>query len=295
MSKMPFISVLAFALFGVTNLLAQEPDTSSTATADDDGIVDYVDWAWEGNFRSFLEVNYGYGRPDHKRFTGEFIKLGSYEAKLGWSEIKKYNIDNISSLDERYFFGSVSNQEYNAFDDSTGDTALELTRFGIASRLGFGYNLGPFSLLPYHQIGLVWTQVSFDSGAGVSENEMEILNRYKNAYRFGQTTEGGIKLGLGRALALHGSYELAVIYPRTLFGMWLGSYLIQSFGYAAISLYAEKIVNTSPIFGPLMYFVLKNGLAMVFFNQMRENMNWPFETETPLTYVQYKIGASITF
>jgi hypothetical protein len=64
---------------------------------------------------------------------------------------------------------------------------------------------------------------------------------------------------------------------------------------SAMTLYSEEIVNNSPLVGPLMYFVLKNGLSFLFFRAMSYNMNWPFQSETPLSSVTIRVGASITF
>jgi hypothetical protein len=49
------------------------------------------------------------------------------------------------------------------------------------------------------------------------------------------------------------------------------------------------------VLGPIMYFVLKNGISYVFYTQLQEKMNWPFNSETPLTIETIKIGASISF
>ena len=83
--------------------------------------------------------------------------------------------------------------------------------------------------------------------------------------------------------------------PRHLFGKWLGSVMIQSIGYSAIVAYSDAIVDATPALGPLITFALRNGLAYVFYWQMREEMNWPFVTERPLTLEAVKVSASFTF
>jgi hypothetical protein len=62
-----------------------------------------------------------------------------------------------------------------------------------------------------------------------------------------------------------------------------------------VSVFSEDIIRSSKLLGPVMYFVLKNGLAYVFYTQLQDKMNWPFDSETPLTIEALKIGASITF
>ena len=104
-----------------------------------------------------------------------------------------------------------------------------------------------------------------------------------------------MKLRIGKALAVSGGYEFSVVYPRHLFGKWLGSVMIQSIGYSAIVAYSDAIVDATPALGPLITFALRNGLAYVFYWQMREEMNWPFVTERPLTLEAVKVSASFTF
>ena len=102
-------------------------------------------------------------------------------------------------------------------------------------------------------------------------------------YRFGILMEGGIKFDLLKSLAATASYEFAVIYPRHIFWEWFASYTIMYTGIAAVSIFSEDIVNSSPLLGPLFYFFLKNGISYAFYQGMKEKMNWPFTSETPLT------------
>jgi hypothetical protein len=63
----------------------------------------------------------------------------------------------------------------------------------------------------------------------------------------------------------------------------------------AVSYFAEAIVNSSPFLGPLMYFVLKNGLSLAWYYAMKDQMYWPIESEAPLTMETIRLGASFTF
>jgi hypothetical protein len=75
----------------------------------------------------------------------------------------------------------------------------------------------------------------------------------------------------------------------------LGSYTIIQIGMGMISAFGDDIVQASPTFGPIFYFLLKNGLAYGFYQGVKEKMNWPFNSETPLTIETYRIGLSFTF
>ena len=253
-----------------------------------------MEWAWRGDFRPFLEANYGIGTPKHKAFATDFSEVGAVEVKLGLTEIKQFQ-DHIYSLDDRYLYGGIISKDVHYNYDDVGAEVSKATRFGTGNRMGYGYRAGSFDFLPYAFLSLAWTNIDSGSTAGLSSQEIELLGRYQGPFRFGQVSEAGVKVGLFKTISLIGGYEYAVIFPRHLFGKWLGSFTLQSFGYSAINFYGEMIVSASPILGPLLYFALQNGITYVFYWQMRDSMNWPFKTETPLTFESLKLGVSITF
>ena len=49
------------------------------------------------------------------------------------------------------------------------------------------------------------------------------------------------------------------------------------------------------MFGPIIHFALKTGASYAYYRFSRESMNWPFDTETPLTVESAKLGAAIQF
>jgi hypothetical protein len=254
------------------------------------------DWErWKKDARPFLEGTYGIGSPEQVRFEGDFSQIGLVEGKLGYSKIKQYK-NYVYSLDESFLYGGSLSTDLNFFDDDTlGKVNTETIRFGFANRLGYGYNIGAFNILPYNERSLVWTKVKTTRPDNLVQTDIDILNRYENSFRFGELTEGGVKLNMFRFLSLSGAYELQVVYPRHLFWKWLGSILIRDAGTAAITVFSEDILDRTAFLGPIIYFVLKNGLTYAFYNAMRYNMNWPFETEAPLTFVNYKLGVTLTF
>jgi hypothetical protein len=271
------------------------PAGSDTAQVDEGGSSENpMDWAWRGDFRPFFEANYGLGTPKHKAFANDFSQVGLAEFKIGLGEIKQVK-DYIYSIDDRYLYASYISKDIDYDYEDVGAEVTKATRFGSGNRTGYGYRAGEIDFLPYAFLSLAWTRIDPGSTVGLSAQEIELLERYDGPFRFGQASEAGVKLGLFKTISLTGGYEYAVIFPRHLFAKWLGSFTIQSIGYSAISLYGERIVDSSPVLGPILYFLLQNGVTYAFYWQMRDNMNWPFETETPLTFESLKLGASITF
>ncbi len=291
MVKKTSILVLLFVLGSASLLHAQ---STPPPNSNDDGFYDYVDWAWEGNFKPFLEANVGIVRPMHQKFSLDFSDMGMAEAKIGYSEVEKYK-SFVKSLDDRYLFGGYASQDLGDWDAQPDSVTTKYTRFGFGNRLGYGYKIGPFDLLIYNQNAFVWTNLEFGRPSDLSQDDIDILNRYEGSYRFGQLAEGGLKFRAFKSLSVIGGYELAVVFPRHVFWEWAGSAMLQYSLSGAITTFAEEIVNSSPLLGPLFYFVLKNGLSYAFYVAMKDDMNWPFNSETPLTMETLKLGAAITF
>ena len=289
------MSLLIFIVcFSVTSFAqSQQTDEGTTDTQ----VEEVIDWAWKGKFYPFIEVTAGLAQFQHEKFQGTLPENGLAEIKLGYSQVQQYE-KFIWELDQRFVFGSYMDEDVAGFTNpQPGDFKSTISRFGFGNRLGYGYQLGPIELLPFFQSGLVWTRIRTDSLSynNLSQNDKDILARYENVYRFGMHTEGGIELQLLKSVAFISSYELAVIYPRHIFWPWLGSYIIIQTGLGMVSTFADDIMRSSPLFGPIIYFVLKNGLAYAFYQGVKEKMNWPFNSETPMTMENIKLGISVTF
>jgi hypothetical protein len=283
------IVILCFTM----SLFAQNQDTYNDNS--DTPAEEVIDWAWKGKFYPYIEVTAGLAQLKHFKFEGVLPENGLAEIKLGYSQVQQYE-KIIWELDQRFTFGTYMDEEVANFTNpSTGDFKAKMTRFGFGNRLGYGYHLGPIELLPYFQSGLVWTKINSDTVNRLSQNDKDILARYENVFRFGLTTEGGVQLQLLNSIAFIASYELSAIYPRHVFWPWLGSYIIIQSGLGMVSTFADDIMKSSPLFGPIIYFVLKNGLAYAFYQGVKEKMNWPFESETPMTMENIKVGISVTF
>lgn len=269
-------------------------ESLAQSTYDED---DWFAWVQQGNFRPFLEASYGYAMPSHNGVESEFADVGAAELLLGFSEIEPYGSKYVVSIDERYAFGTYAASDVNPFDEvGTGQLDTKMFRFGIGTRLGYGYRIGPIEVLPYNQNGLLTTDVEWATRpAGLSPADSTVLDRIEGKYRGSMLAEPGFKVRLFKGLSAAAGYELQTVYTRFVFGEWMGSFLTQYAGQAALTYFADEIVNTSPVLGPLLYFVLKNGLSVAFYSLMRDDMFWPFESETPLTMETAKLSVSLTF
>ena len=69
---------------------------------------------------------------------------------------------------------------------------------------------------------------------------------------------------------------------------------IEWIGVGAVEIFTKEVLESSPAAGPIVSFVLKNGLSYAFYTFKKQKMNWPFNTETPLTYETLKLGVTFT-
>ena len=274
--------VMLLTMFSVTSVIAQSEDWD-----------DYINMVWGGKYVPYMEAIASYGSPVHKQVSGTFAEIGSVELKFGYIELKNHK-EYVQALDERYLFGTYSSSE-NAGTANPGDIKSEMWRFGIGNRLGYGYAIGKTSLVPYHQMQLSLSQPDFTYDSTLSQADMDILNRLEGDLRMGITYEGGVKYFLGQTIAINAGVEGAIVFPRYKVIEWFGSYILQAASLGIVSYFSESIVNTSSFFGPIMYFVLKNGVAAAWYFAMKDQMYWPIESETPFAMETFRFGASFNF
>jgi hypothetical protein len=282
--------------FFITTVLILLLICNSSLPAQDDNWENYFNDVWSGDFLPMLEGDIGIVQPKRLEFAPTFKQLGLVELKLGYSEFSKYK-NFVWQLDDRYLFSTYMHRdlEFTNKPMKEGAVQIEATRFGLGNRLGYGYSVGPLALVPYNENSLIFTKLAFAHTMDISQEEINTLYRYTDGYKFGMATGAGVKAKIFKSLAASASYEWAVVYPVVIFPQWFGSFLVMHTGMSLISVFAQDIIRSSPLLGPMIYFALKNGLGYLFYMKMKENMHWPFGSETPITMESLRVGFSLTF
>jgi len=266
-------------------------------------------WNWNWDFDNFndefdqrpmIEANYGLSNPKHKSFTKDISKTGLIEFKIGFSRLESENNDEkinyINQLDDKYFFFSKISTNLLSKKSKVDGFTSDLIRFGFARREGYGYDAGVVSIIPYHSDGFLWSKLNnFDKSVITSPSDLKITKRYLNSFRFSTLTEGGVKFEIAKSVSFDASYEAGVVFPRYLIWKHLGSLALEAAGYGLIDNFVDKIFERSSPAAPIVNFILKNGYSYGFYLMKKENMNWPFNTETPLTYESFKLGITFLF
>lgn len=308
MFKKSFLMLMLTALFLSVQINAQDEDSDTTNYEDDDEEW-FNDWDWDDNWRDwrhgkpFIELNYGFGKPDHDKLSNNFADIGLIELKLGYASFNNYSNETIVEFNERYAFASRLATDLKSESSTNNKYESDLWRFGFGRRSGYGYNFNSVKILPYTQHAAVWSKLEMENPPnGIlddilfgEDSDSQILNRFDGEFRFGTLSEGGIRLEAASFISFNAGYEAAVIFPRHMVWKHLGSFIIETAGLEALDKFVDEVIDSSPYAGPIVNFLLKNGYSYAFYLLKKEKMNWPFNTEAPLTYETFKIGVTFTF
>ncbi|GAB4152312.1 MAG: hypothetical protein Fur0015_15090 [Ignavibacteriales bacterium] len=266
------------------------------------------DWNWDwdsDDFHDFdrrpmIELNYGIGFPKQVDLINKPSKIGNAEVKIGFSKIENYQDDSddnlINELEDNYFFASKLSSAILTKKSTQSDITSDMFRFGFGRRQGYGYNGGSIYIIPYHTESFLWSKLNnVDNSILQTPNDFKIARRYLDNFRFSTLSEGGINFEIAQTISLNASYETAVIFPRYQIWKHLGSFAIEMAGQGMIDHFVNKILDRSPVAVPIVSFILKNGLSYSYYLMKKDNMNWPFKTEAPLTYETFKVGLTFIF
>jgi len=294
-------------LFAATLTLQAQDDKEKGKNKDKDneeeffwdrwGKTKWFNWKIHGN--PFIELNYGLSKTAQNNFDTKFNDIGLAEAKFGYRNLSEGEEDYLLDMSENFLYLSMLKKDFTSATQSTGKWNAEFLRFGFGSTEAVGYKTGAVGIIPYYSSGFGWTSLRKATYEGARTMnvtpEDEWLNWIGDSFRFGRTIEGGVKLEVASTVSLNAGYEAAVVFPRHMFWYWAGSAIIEEAGMGIVSHFTHKIERSSPAAGPIVNFILKNAYSYAFYLLKKDRMNWPFETEAPLTIETFKIGVTFTF
>jgi hypothetical protein len=242
-----------------------------------------------------LSIYYGGTNSSHDGFTQDFARSGYLQLKIGGSTVKtKDMIANIVSY--KYEFLEVATFAPRLTSlPSANEVVIEDWRFGGAIERGLGYgNPSAFSILLYNGNGWNWSRIAVPHQS-LTPGDSNILDLYKDAYRFGMLAEGGVKLRLSSLFMIDGAYERSMVFPRHLFMKWVGSVLLEGAFQWGVDEFVDNVLESSPGAAPIVNFVLKNGVSYAMYELRKKQMYWPFSSDPALLNDTWKIGVSMTF
>ena len=90
-------------------------------------------------------------------------------------------------------------------------------------------------------------------------------------------------------------YERSIVFQRHLFWKWAGSAIIEAAAQGLLDGFISEVFESTPAAGPIVNFLLKNALAYGIYELRQDKMNWPFSSEAPIAYDQFKFGVTFVF
>ncbi len=292
----------------VSSAFAQEDSVKNTENWnwhwDDE---DDWEWKWDGDFdfgfsksHPAISLNYGLAQIDRNNISKDFVKPNLLELKLGYIKDKSAwgKEDLVNHTYRNIFFANESNKLSGKESDGS-EIESEMWRIGFERSKGYGYKLGESSsVILYNGYTLNWSRIDFkypDVLTILPDKEIETLNLYDESFRFGTSGLSGIRLRMLDNLMIDASYERSIVFERHLFWKWAGSVIIESAAQGLLDKFIDEIFESSPYAGPVVSFVLKNAITYGVYELRQEKMNWPFNTESPLAYNQFKFGLTFVF
>ena len=258
-------------------------------------IKEFGEWIHWGKKMPTISLNYGFTDIEHKKITDPFAAANLIELKLGHTTRKTNRYaENILKYDFRYLYiGKISS---GLTGGSIGQNQLGTNtwRFGIARSSGYGYKAGNAAVILYYTYSFDWSRVDFNNP--VTDPQVQnTINRFDDSFRFGSSSEGGIRIVATSLITLDAGYERSIIFERHLFWKWAGSALIEAVSQGLLDSFIQEIFKSSPAAGPVVNFLLKNALSYGLYELRQEKMNWPFASAPPLSFDSFKFGVAFTF
>ncbi len=267
-----------------------------------------IDWKSSLKFeRPTIDFAVGYSKlsihPDV--FDGKFANTYNMEIRLGYTDISEniFGARILKNESSYLFLGNASDELIENKDIKEGDLTSKTWRFGISWSEGYGYRIGGETDISFYNMkSLVWTKVDFVNKFSVYSHQtledstrLNRLDLFDGVFRFGKSFEGGVRVKLFNPVTISASYEQALVFPRHMFWYWVGSETIEIIAEAALDNFVNAVFRASPYAGPIVDALLKNGLSYGLYQLYKKNMNWPFDTDAPLMYENFRISLGFVF
>ncbi|MDP2364340.1 MAG: hypothetical protein Q8M94_11310 [Ignavibacteria bacterium] len=297
--------IFIFALIVSPIILAQD---DSTTTGKDwkwhwnwDEWNDWEDWTIDFGFQKTkpaISLHYGLATLNRKDLQSQFVDPNLLEIKLGYIKDKvAWGTDYIINHSYKFLYLSNESNKIAGKESVGAEIESSMWRFGFGRSSGYGYKLGESAaIIPYYTYTMNWSNINFNySLASTPVNEQNILKLYDESFRFGTSSEGGLRIKVIDNLMLDAGYERSIVFQRHLFWKWAGSAIIEAAAQGLLDGFIHEVFESSPAAGPIVNFLLKNALAYGLYELRQEKMNWPFNSEAPISYDQFKFGVTVVF
>jgi hypothetical protein len=217
----------------------------------------------------------------------------------------KYINDHLSRIGMKGISFNYKNGNGNFLEPKFNPDYLNLTEnisafynFNFLSYSGYSYDFGEnLSLRLLNSSNMSWSYLEFQDIYFPFAVPIETASQdFGNDFRFGMKYSSEANLRILKPLSLTFTGDRTVVFPRTIFWEWAGSWMILNITESLLDrLFIRKIQESSPFATPIVNFVLHSALQFGFSELQKRNMNWPFNSANPLIIDDIRIGLQFEF
>jgi len=261
------------------------------------------DWEWDDeewtDWKSkspTISINYGLSDISRKDVEAPFADNNLLELKLGYSydKVTEY-AEYIEKHSFNYLFLNKNSTKLAGGLEKPSDIETNNWQFGASWSSGYGYKIGEnAAVVPYYTSSMNWTNIDFADDS-LSPNDERIKALYDETFRFGSSSEAGIRIQATSLIVIEGGYERSIVFERHLFWKWAGSGVIELAANGLLDVFIKEIFKSSPSAGPIVFLVLKSALGYGLYELRQDKMNWPFSSAPPIAIDNIKFGVSFIF
>ncbi|MDR0927674.1 MAG: hypothetical protein LBO69_07915 [Ignavibacteria bacterium] len=209
-------------------------------------------------------------------------------------QLAKYN----ACLSNYFHHGLSIN--YSQFETGDFSESIDnLISVGFTTLEGAGYKFSEHSgIRLLSGSGVNWY---FINGESNNEQVEPILNSpididyLAHGFRFGHSYQSEVNFNVYNGISVFANAKRDVIFPRTIFWKYTGSMICYGLADFVVGSFTRHIKYSSPYVYPAVNFVLKSALNWGFTELQRKNMNWPFNTASPVMLESFNVGLQFEF
>ena len=244
-----------------------------------------------------IELTYGMSQISLNNFESNFSDVGILELKLGYTfQRRSFYGKNTLRFTNGFAFLNHNSSDLAYNSKKVNELSSEMWQFGIGRKVGYGLNFGSVSLVPYTSNSFVWSRLNMqDYTTSAFQNDIDIINRYNESFRFGGSYESGINFQLTRMISIQTQLNRTIVFERHQFGKHLISMLVEEGGLFLLEAFTDNVLENDPVAGTIVTFLLKSGYSFGLYQLRTQDMYWPYRSAAPLSYISFKFGTSFTF
>jgi hypothetical protein len=294
---MKFIITL-FIIIPCFHLIAENRDSSVVYTPTSfEKFIERINYSKKIENQNLIALSYGISELDwrHKDIFSELSKVFLMEIRYGFVRIDNdFRSSDFAYLasETAYFANYSSHMTIKKYKDDGKTT--DAWQFGFDFTNGYGYHSRIGRTFFIHSGGLGWAVIDFEN-LGESIGEQRRYDIFDKKFKFGTDFETGLRHYFNNSFSLDALYRHSIYFPEFLGWKFFGSFLSEIIIQRTIDYFAEDYIERFPNSFPIINWSAKSLVSLLFYELKRESMNFPFDSEPPLSFDNFKIAVSLTF